>query len=194
MARPRDFDSETVLAQIADVFTEHGFQGTSMSALSDATGLGKQSLYNTFGDKEALYLQAVDVATGRYADVAAIMASSSTGRAAIDAFFSTILGSCISGNPAKRNCIVSSGLLECIQVEPITTKLEEKWLSSRRLLLSALERGQKDGSVRADQPATALADHLITLVSGLRVSAQVYTNKTQLSKIVQLGLEVLAPT
>jgi TetR/AcrR family transcriptional regulator, transcriptional repressor for nem operon len=194
MARPRDFDSETVLAQIADVFTEHGFQGTSMSALSDATGLGKQSLYNSFGDKEALYLQAVDVATGRYADFAKVMASASTGRAAIDIFFAAILGGCTSDNPADRNCIVSSGLLECIQEAAINSKLEEKWLASQRLLLLAIERGQQDESIRADQPATALADHLITLVSGLRVSAQVYKTKTQLSKIVQLGLEVLAPT
>jgi TetR/AcrR family transcriptional regulator, transcriptional repressor for nem operon len=193
MARPRDFDADEVLSQIADVFTERGFQGTSMADLSNATGLGKQSLYNAFGDKETLYLQALEVATGRYSEIATVMASANTGRAAVDTFFSAILGGCISEDPAKRNCIVSSGLLESVQAESICAKLETKWLSSRRLLLSALERGQQDGSIRKDHPAPALADHLITLVSGLRVSAQVFKTKAQLDKIVQLGLEVLAP-
>jgi TetR/AcrR family transcriptional regulator, transcriptional repressor for nem operon len=193
MARPRDFDSDTVLAQIADAFTEHGYQGTSMSTLSEATGLGKQSLYNSFGDKEAMYLQAVDLAAGRFALIGAEMALASTGRGAIDIFFSALLSACVSDSAAKRNCIVSSGLLECIEAEPIAAKLEEKWLASRRFLLRALERGQRDGSIRSDPSAPALADHLITLVSGLRVSAQVLKTKTQLSKIVQLGLEVLKP-
>ena len=39
---------ETVVAQIAEVFRAHGYEGTSLTLITQATGLGKGSLYNLF--------------------------------------------------------------------------------------------------------------------------------------------------
>jgi TetR/AcrR family transcriptional repressor of nem operon len=41
------------------VFAEHGFEGTSTDTLVQAMGIGRQSLYDTFGDKWQLYLTAL---------------------------------------------------------------------------------------------------------------------------------------
>ena len=62
MARPREFDSDKVLAALRDVFWQHGYEGTSYADIMAATGLQKGSLYAAFGDKRALYLEAL----GRY--------------------------------------------------------------------------------------------------------------------------------
>ncbi len=194
MPRPRDFDTAVVLDRVADVFTEHGFHGTSMATLTDATGLGKQSLYNAFGDKESLYLQAVDHSGNRFGRRLDAMASAKTGREAIDVFFSVLLGVCMSDKPSENNCIVSSGLLEGIEAGGIADKLQEKWQFSRQHLRSAVARGQKDGSIRADVPALELADMLMTLMSGLRVSARAMQQKHQLKKITKLSLGVLDPS
>lgn len=59
MARPREFDNDKVLDALRDVFWEHGYEGTSYSQIMAATGLQKGSLYSAFGDKRALYLQAL---------------------------------------------------------------------------------------------------------------------------------------
>ena len=59
MARPREFDNDKVLDALRDVFWEHGYEGTSYSHIMAATGLQKGSLYSAFGDKRALYLQAL---------------------------------------------------------------------------------------------------------------------------------------
>lgn len=59
MARKREFDEETVLEALCDVFWEHGFDGTSYSQIMAATGLQKGSLYAAFGDKKSLYLKAI---------------------------------------------------------------------------------------------------------------------------------------
>jgi TetR/AcrR family transcriptional regulator, transcriptional repressor for nem operon len=193
MARPRDFDEDAVLAQVAGLFTEHGFNGTSIASLTERTGLAKQSLYNSFGDKEALYLQAVDYVGGRFAGVVEQMALAASGRAAIDQFFSNLLGVCLNPDPALNNCIVSAGLLEGIEVEAVAQKLQEKWQATRRILSQAIERGQQDGSVRRDIPAADLADILMNLTSGLRVSARAVTQKSQLKKIVKLSLGILDP-
>ena len=65
--RPRNFDADTALDRALEVFWRHGFQGASLSELTEAMGLNKPSLYATFGDKESLYLKALD----RYAALCA---------------------------------------------------------------------------------------------------------------------------
>jgi AcrR family transcriptional regulator len=60
MARPREFDRELALQCATRVFWAKGFASTSTDDLIEAMGIGRQSLYNAFGDKRALYLEALD--------------------------------------------------------------------------------------------------------------------------------------
>src|SRR6516225_6494104 len=59
MARPKEFDQDEALDAAIGVFREHGFEGTSTPMLVDAMGIGRQSIYDTFGDKWQLYCVAV---------------------------------------------------------------------------------------------------------------------------------------
>src|ERR1700761_5248711 len=59
MARPREFDVDAALDGAIGVFGEHGFEGASAERLVNAMGIGRQSLYDTFGDKWRLYRAAV---------------------------------------------------------------------------------------------------------------------------------------
>ena len=59
MARPRKSAPETVLKAIQTAFWKNGFHGTSMQDLEAVSGLGKQSLYPSFGNKEAMYAKAL---------------------------------------------------------------------------------------------------------------------------------------
>ena len=58
--RPREFDESTALEQAMTVFWRHGYDAVSIDDLQDATGLARQSLYRTFGDKRSLFLRALD--------------------------------------------------------------------------------------------------------------------------------------
>jgi TetR/AcrR family transcriptional repressor of nem operon len=191
MAREKQFDDAAVLESAADVFAVHGYQGTSLAMLLEATGLGKQSLYNAFGDKRALYLQAVECATARYASVQAAMQRAATGRAAVQTFFDHLLGSCGSHDPARQSCIVSAGLLEGVDDELVVQRLREKWAASQELLRASVERGQKDGSVRNLAPSAELADLLLSVVGGLRVSARAGLAGARLRRTAELALDVL---
>lgn len=51
-----------ILERAARVFSLSGYQGTSMDALTRATGLTKGGIYNHFGSKEALILETFDFA------------------------------------------------------------------------------------------------------------------------------------
>jgi TetR/AcrR family transcriptional repressor of nem operon len=59
MARTKEFDKERALASAMDVFWRSGYENTSMEDLMGEMGIAKQSLYDTFGDKRALYLKAM---------------------------------------------------------------------------------------------------------------------------------------
>lgn len=191
MAREKQFNDAEVLEGAADVFTRHGYQGTSLAMLLEATGLGKQSLYNTFGDKRALYLKAVECAAARYAGLQAKMQAASTGRAAIDAFFEQLVGGCASADVGRKSCIVSAGLLEGVEDDAIQARLREKWLGTHELLRAAVERGQKDGSIRHPAPSAALADLLVSLMGGLRVHARADVPGARLKEAVAIALSLL---
>jgi TetR/AcrR family transcriptional repressor of nem operon len=55
----KQFDREEVLDRAMELFWQHGYEATGMAALLEHMGIGRQSLYDTFGDKRSLFLEAV---------------------------------------------------------------------------------------------------------------------------------------
>src|ERR1700676_4193467 len=90
--RPRSYDPEAALDAAAQLFWAKGYADTTLDELSAAMGMGRPSIYNAFGDKEALFLQAMK----RYrATVAAApletMNAAESVRGGLDAFFGAIV-------------------------------------------------------------------------------------------------------
>ncbi len=56
VGRPRKTDPEQALDAAMQAFWDKGYEATSLSDLMSATGLHKGSLYQTFGDKHALFI------------------------------------------------------------------------------------------------------------------------------------------
>ena len=63
MARPKEFDRGDALQKAIKVFSAHGYEGSSTGALLRGMGISRQSLYDTFGDKRKLYLEALQTYT-----------------------------------------------------------------------------------------------------------------------------------
>jgi TetR/AcrR family transcriptional regulator, transcriptional repressor for nem operon len=191
MPRERSFDEPEILDRLTDVFSTHGFAGTSFALLQEATGLGKQSLYNAFGDKQAMYLQAIDCAAQRAGRVAEAMQAAEHGRAAVQHFFDQLVRGCASADAAESSCIVTGGLLEGLNEAPLTWALTNRWQATHELLRAAVERGQRDGSIANPAPSADIAELLIALVSGLRVAARAGRGRTQMERLVALTLGIL---
>ena len=191
MNRPRRFDIDGLRKCITDVFASHGYRGTSISMLTDASGLGKQSLYNALGDKEAAYLQAIEYATERNVVLTTAMQGAANGRAAVQVFFDQVLVHCSGEGAAHNSCILTNGLMEGVEAGAISAKLQAKWQELCAVLQASIERGQQDGSVRKDVPSSALCTVLVTLSAGLRVSARAPTDPQSLRTTVGWVLKLL---
>src|SRR5205807_10090861 len=59
MARPKEFDTDVALDEAMELFWSKGYEATSMSDLVEHLGLARQSVYDTFGDKHAIYMAAL---------------------------------------------------------------------------------------------------------------------------------------
>jgi TetR/AcrR family transcriptional regulator, transcriptional repressor for nem operon len=191
MPRERCFSESEVLSRLTDVFSTHGYAGTSLALLQEATGLGKQSLYNTFGDKQSMYLQAIDCAVQRAAHSVTAMQATENGRAALVLYFDALVQSCASAKPADKSCIVTSGLLEGVDEAPLALALTSRWHATHELLRSTIERGQRDGSIANQAPSAELAEFLVALIGGLRVAARAGRSRAQMERPVALALAVL---
>ncbi len=191
MPRERDFSVPDILDRLTDVFITHGYAGTSLALLQDATGLGKQSLYNTFGDKQQMYLQAVDCAVQRASVAIARMTRAENGRAALVLFFDGMIDACADPRATEHNCIVTSGLLEGVEDAELALKLASRWHATHELLRSTIERGQRDGSIASPRPSAELAELLVAMISGLRVAARARRSRAQMESLATLSLSVL---
>ncbi|MFY7855364.1 MAG: TetR/AcrR family transcriptional regulator [Rubrivivax sp.] len=191
MPRERSFSEPEVVDRLADAFTTHGFGGTSMAVLQEATGLGKQSLYNAFGDKAALYRLAVEGAVARFSAGLSAAQAAPDGRAALALLFERLIEDCRSEQPSRQRCIVTCGLLEDLDDPALRSLLEHKWLATHEFIRSQVERGQRDGSIASPRPSAALADQLMLAVGGLRVMARVPGGAQRLAHSVAAQLTLL---
>jgi len=59
--RPRKFDRDDVVSKAMHVFWANGYSQTSIDDLVEETNVGAQSLYNAFGNKEEIFVQALNL-------------------------------------------------------------------------------------------------------------------------------------
>jgi TetR/AcrR family transcriptional regulator, transcriptional repressor for nem operon len=196
MPREKDFSADEVLAKAADVFTRHGFAGTSMSMLTQELGVAKQSLYNAFGDKEALYLQSLQMAVSDTPGARALQGNAAkpmNGRERIAAFFDVVLSEC--SDPDHPGCMVSCGLLEAQPQSNIAQQLQATWQATTEMLRSAVEDGQRDGSIRSQLRSAELAQALMVTMAGQRVlskaQAQLPNKKQMMATSLKHSLAIL---
>jgi AcrR family transcriptional regulator len=104
--RPRSFDTETALKAAAERFRTHGFAGTSLDDLAEATGLARPSLYAAFGDKRALYIATLERLHHRLEGVFDGLAAARLPRAALlETIFARTIDGYLTGEVAPSGCL-----------------------------------------------------------------------------------------
>jgi TetR/AcrR family transcriptional regulator, transcriptional repressor for nem operon len=172
MPRTKLYCEDTALNKATELFTRHGYNGTSLAMLTDALNMGKQSLYDCFGDKRQLLSSCLANAAQQFRPARHLLESRLSARVSIERFFDAIIAECL--NVDHPGCLVCVLLLEKGQSDPnIRDEAAQFWRQSEQALHAQCERGVGEGSIVSASNAKVLSATLITWLSGLRIAARV---------------------
>ncbi len=97
MVGARQFDEQEVIAIALDVFWRKGLHDATMQDLAAATGVQRGSLYNAYGDKEAIFLRAFDQYAGQFLETAGNALAQGDATARLQNFFDVIIANMTDG-------------------------------------------------------------------------------------------------
>lgn len=187
MARPKEFDRDEALEAAIGVFREHGFAGTSAGMLTEAMKIGRQSLYDTFGDKWQLYCSAVQ----RYAaaETQAHLAILRSGPKAIDGIRQMIERVVAE---ARKPCLGVGSISEFGDGrEELVSLRATAGRALRSGIISTIRAAQADGDVAADLDPQHGADFIVANVAAIRIAARGGASDTELRALGRLVLQAL---
>ena len=169
--RPRSFDRDQALEQAMEVFWNKGFEGASLADLTEAMGINPPSLYAAFGDKEQLFLEAVERYQAKRGE-SCPYCEEPTARQAVEKLLQFMADE-LTCSDHPRGCMMVTAAATSSSSSPKLQKaLAAKRMASRAMLKARIERGIKEGDVPAGTDAGALADFYSTIVTGMSLQAR----------------------
>lgn len=192
MARQKEFNTEAALDKAMEAFWARGYEATSIRDLMQRMGIHRGSLYHSFGDKQGLFLAALDrydrVVTRRLLD---ILDGGASGKAAIRRFFLAKLAYArASGRPP--GCLVTNSAIERARYDAATgAKVRACLAQMEAAFHEALMRARDAGEIPARRDLRALARYLTNSAQGLSVLARAAVGRAILEDVVRVTLAAL---
>jgi len=187
MARPKTFDVDQALDSAVGVFREHGFEGTSAEMLVRAMGIGRQSLYDTFGDKWQLYREALRryVAGETHAHIVALRSRERALdgiRAMIDRVIDDAGNACLG---VGSTCEFGSSRPDLEVIKGHAAQALHNAISER------VREAQAQSDISADVTPEAVAGFLAASFAGIRIAARGGADAAQLRTLGDLAMRAL---
>jgi len=171
--RPRSFDRDEALERAMEVFWRQGYEATSLTDLTAAMGINPPSLYAAFGDKERLFLEAVERYESCHRGSAAggcMFGEEPTARGAIERVLRDAVDELAKpGQP--RGCMLMMAATNC-SAESIQEALAERRAESKALIKKRIAMGVADGELAPGTDAGALAEFYTTVLAGMSMQAR----------------------
>ena len=191
MARPKEFDPPTALSAAVQVFWHNGYEKTSLDELMAGMQVGRQSLYDTFGDKRELYLSALEAY--RDSTQASLRRLFASGQSITACFGELLYGICRESRADhERGCLLLSANLERdLDDKAIATLVRKNQAKCEAIFEDALRTGQRTGEIAPDRDAAALARFFVATIQGMRSTARATSNRASLEQVARVALSTL---
>ncbi|MEV5610161.1 TetR/AcrR family transcriptional regulator [Streptomyces sp. NPDC052225] len=193
MARTKEFDPDAALLAALELFQRRGYEATSMTDLVEHLGVGRASIYATFGNKQELYLKAVD----RYTETAdsTVLAELAGDGPPLDAVRTVVrrfAAEAASDDQRFLGCLVTNTAAE---LGPHDTqaarRVQRSWDHMETLLHATLTRAQARGELPGDRDPRALARLLLVLMQGIRVTGKASQDPARVRDAAEQALALL---
>jgi AcrR family transcriptional regulator len=193
MPRPRAFDKDEKLKQAMILFWQRGYEGTSMQDLVDHLQINKFSIYNTYGDKQSLYHQALAVYSKEItgAIIAPLRNTSQTGLQRIEGYFRN-LASQLSHKKSIIGCFMqNAGLETALKDNTVADMLKDMLNQTEQLLTQCIQNAKEHGELSSTNNTEQLARFLVIQAQGLMVYRKVVDGETVLQDQVDTLLTMM---
>lgn len=173
MGRPREFDEATALEAAIECFWDRGYKATSVRDLADQMGISGPSLYNTYGDKRALFAQALEY----YVDHSARalikrLETSLPPKQAVHRFIEEIINRSVHDRERRGCFLINSALEVAPHDRQLGALVADRLAEIEAFFYRSIKAAQAKGTVPRNRVAKDLARLLLGVVLGIRVLAR----------------------
>ena len=187
--RPREFDIEKALEAALLLFWRHGYEGTSMAAISEAMGINMPSVYAAFGDKPTLFEKALDRYLQRPASYLPNALTAPTAYEAAERLFAGAINMVMHPRNPDGCLLVQGALASGPDVDSIKEKLSSRRASAQHAVRRRFERAIQEGDLSPAVDPSRLANYVITVVWGMSVQAVGGATRAQLKEVATIALD-----
>jgi TetR/AcrR family transcriptional repressor of nem operon len=194
MARQTSFLREDIIDKMIGVFMTKGYEGATVQDLVDATGLHPGSLYNSFGNKQAIFRAAIDRfdATSPFNLLLAQAETAPPGEA-----IRRLLGGVVDPEAEEHKvagCLITYASAEVGAADTaLADRLNQSFQLMEDRLCRLIERGQACGDFASRRNPRDLARFLLSTVQGIQVMAKVLEDRSRLQVAADIAYQTLEP-
>ena len=191
MGRTKEFDHEQVLHAATLVFWQKGYEATSMSDLLQAMNISRSSMYETFVDKEHLYLQSIEHYKRLGEDKRSCLSNAESAKEGIRRYFDKHIDGAF--NPSSpRGCLITNAIAALdAPDEQIRQIVQQRFEDLGEAFYRLLQQGQENGEIGADRDLRTLSYLLLNLNHGINIAAKVDSDRTHAEQMVQSVIDML---
>ena len=186
--RPREFCLDEALAAALRVFWSKGYEGASMTELTEAMGITKPSLYAAFGNKEALFRKTLDLYEREKMAYVGQALAKPTARAVAEHMLRGSVENQTS-NCEPRGCLGVISSVACgAEAESIRANVHERSKVAKAALIERMERAKVEGDLPDHVDVEALTGFLYALMQGMAVQAGAGASRAELDRLVDTSM------
>lgn len=169
----KDFDIDAALADAMGEFWEKGYEATSISDLTKAMKINKGSLYNAFGGKKELFIQAVSKYSRENLQASLKeLEQMEDPLESINSLFEGLVAESMA-DEKKRGCFLVNTAVELPnQTDDVRLIITAAFDDLERFFARRIVEGQTNGSILTSLDPQEMAKSLLTQVVGFRVLAR----------------------
>ena len=192
MARPREFDEATALEAAIECFWHRGYEATSVRDLADKMGISGPSLYNAYGDKRALFAQALE----HYVDHSARalikrLETSLPPKQAVRRFIEEIIDRSVNDRERRGCFLINSALEVAPHDRQLGALVADRLAEIEAFFYRSIKAAQAEGAVPRNRVARDLARLLLGVLLGIRVLARSKPERALLQGVARPALALL---
>ncbi|MFC0778408.1 TetR/AcrR family transcriptional regulator [Flavobacterium sp. HJSW_4] len=173
MARTKEFNEDQALDKAIEIFWHKGYNGTSAQDLVNHLGLSRSSLYDTFGDKQKLFVKSLKRYQQQNQDVLIeLLENAPNIKTAFTEIFKQAVVESLQDRITK-GCFMVNSAVELAMHDPEIAKIvHDNQKMVEDIFSKAIKKGQESGQISDKQEARSLARFIFNNYSGIRVLAR----------------------